>query len=78
MPNGAHTAVDVVLDTAYQGIDQNGWSQLFETARKAKLSEFISDMFAGKHINQSENRPALHSASQKPLSSSMARTSCQM
>ena len=62
MPNGAHTAVDVVLDTAYQGIDQNGWSQLFETARRAKLSEFISDMFAGKHINQSENRPALHSA----------------
>ena len=62
MPNGAHSAVDVVLDTAYQGIDKTSWTKLFETARKAKLSEFISDMFAGKHINQSEDRPALHSA----------------
>jgi glucose-6-phosphate isomerase len=62
MPNGAHMAVDVVLDTAYQGIDAKGWSSLFETARKSKLPEFIADMFAGKHINQSEDRPALHSA----------------
>jgi glucose-6-phosphate isomerase len=62
MPNGGHSAVDVVLDTAYQGIDQASWDKLFETARKAKLSEFIADMFAGKHINQSEDRPALHSA----------------
>ena len=62
MPNGAHAAVDVVLDTAYQGIDSKAWQNLFATARKAQLPEFISDMFAGKHINQSEDRPALHSA----------------
>jgi len=62
MPNGAHTAVDVVLDTAYQGIDSNNWSDLFKLARKSELPEFIADMFAGKHINQSEDRPALHSA----------------
>ena len=62
MPNGPHCAVDVVLDTAYQGIDQNSWASLFKTARKSKVPEFISDLFAGKHINQSEDRPALHSA----------------
>jgi glucose-6-phosphate isomerase len=61
-PNGACAAVDIVLDTAYQGIDQKSWATLFEAARKSKLPEFISDMFAGKHINQSEDRPALHSA----------------
>ena len=62
LPNDAHAAVDVVLDTAYQGIDSKSWKNLFTLARKAQLPEFISDMFAGKHINQSEDRPALHSA----------------
>ena len=61
-PNGAHSAVDVVLDTAYQAIDQKSWESLFETARKSMLPEFIADLFAGKRINQSEDRPALHSA----------------
>jgi len=62
LPNGAHGAVGVVLDTAYQGIDQQAWGNLFATAHKARLPEFIADMFAGKHINLSEDRPALHSA----------------
>jgi glucose-6-phosphate isomerase len=62
LPNSAHTAVDVLLDTAYQNITDAQWSDLFTTARKSKLSEFIADMFAGKHINLSEDRPALHSA----------------
>jgi len=62
MPNGAHSAVDIVLDTAYQGIDSKTWNNLFTTARNLKLPEFIADMFAGKHVNQSEDRPALHSA----------------
>ena len=62
LPNSAHTAVDVVLDTAYQNINDAQWSDLFAAARKSKLEEFIADMFAGKHINLSEDRPALHSA----------------
>lgn len=62
LPNSAHTAVDVVLDTAYQNISAVQWSDLFSAARKSKLEEFIADMFAGKHINFSEDRPALHSA----------------
>ena len=62
LPNGSHAAVDVVLDTAYQGIDQKSWKKLFANARTIGIPEFITDMFAGKHINQSEDRPALHSA----------------
>ena len=58
----SHTAVNVVLDTAYQGIDAATWAELFEGARKSKLDQFIADLFAGKPINVSENRPALHSA----------------
>ena len=61
-PNSTHTAVDVVLDTAYQNINASEWAELFATASKSKVKEFIIDMFAGKHINQSEDRPALHSA----------------
>ncbi|MBT8561279.1 glucose-6-phosphate isomerase [Polynucleobacter paneuropaeus] len=57
-----HTAVDVVLDTAYQNISGGQWEKLFSFARKSKLEGFIADMFAGKHINLSEDRPALHSA----------------
>jgi glucose-6-phosphate isomerase len=60
--NNRHTAVNVVLDTAYQGIDTATWAQLFAEARQSKLDQFIADLFAGKPINVSENRPALHSA----------------
>ncbi len=61
-PQNSHTAVNVVLDTAYQGIDAPTWAKLFVEARQSKLEEYIADLFAGKHINVSENRPALHSA----------------
>ena len=60
--NSTFTAVDVVLDTAYQHIDAAEWKKLFSVAKKSKVKEFIADMFAGKHINLSEDRPALHSA----------------
>jgi glucose-6-phosphate isomerase len=62
MSINSHTAVNVVLDTAYQGIDTATWAHLFKEARQSKLDQFIADLFAGKHINVSENRPALHSA----------------
>jgi glucose-6-phosphate isomerase len=61
-PQNSHTAVNVLLDTAYQGIDAPTWAKLFEGAHQSKLEQFIADLFAGKHINVSENRPALHSA----------------
>jgi len=58
----SHKAVDVVLDTAYQNITAAQWEDLLSFARKSKLEEFIADLFAGKHVNLSEDRPALHSA----------------
>lgn len=57
-----HSTLDVVLDTAYQGIDASNWAKLFANARHSKLEQFIADLFTGKPINNSENRPALHSA----------------
>ncbi len=57
-----HSATNVVLDTAYQGIDDSAWKKLFANARQTGLEQFITDLFAGKHINNSEDRPALHSA----------------
>ncbi len=56
------SAQDIVLDSAYQGIDAAGWKSLFAQAKEAKLPQFIADVFAGKSVNNSENRPALHSA----------------
>jgi glucose-6-phosphate isomerase len=61
-PNSTHSAVDMMLDTAYQGIDANDWKKLFTGARQSNVEKFIADMFAGKHINNSEDRPVLHSA----------------
>ena len=61
-PNSTHTAVDIVLDTAYQGISDRQWQKLFIKARASGVEQFIADLFAGKHINNSEDRPALHSA----------------
>eukprot|EP01034_Spumella_vulgaris_P014986 gene14986-19148_t len=41
-----HYAINVVLDTSYQDIDEAGWKKLFTTARKSGLEQFIQDMFA--------------------------------
>ena len=57
-----HSASNIVLDTAYQGINDSTWKKLFTSARQSGLEQFIADLFAGKHINKSEDRPALHSA----------------
>ena len=56
------SAQDIVLDSAYQGIDAAGWKSLFKQAKDAHLEQFIADLYAGKPVNNSENRPALHSA----------------
>ena len=56
------SAQDIVLDSAYQGINAASWKSLFKQAKEAHLEQFIADLFAGKPVNNSENRPALHSA----------------
>ena len=62
LPSSAHVAVDMVLDTAYQNISGPQWKELFSFARKSHIPDFIEDLFSGKHVNLSEDRPALHSA----------------
>lgn len=62
LPTTSHAAADIVLDTAYQNISELEWQELFSFAKKSRLPEFITDLFSGKHVNQSEDRPALHSA----------------
>ena len=57
-----HQTNGIVLDSAYQGIDEARWQSLFQQARNAHLEQFIADLFSGKHLNNSEDRPALHSA----------------
>ena len=61
-PQSVFSAQDIVLDIAYQGIDTDGWNSLFKQAKDVHLEQFIADVFTGKIVNQSENRPALHSA----------------
>ncbi len=61
-PKNVVSAHDIVLDSAYQGINQASWKSLLSQAKKAKLEQFIADLFAGGAVNGSENRPALHSA----------------
>ena len=61
-PKSVFSTQDIVLDSAYQGIDAAGWKSLFKQAKDAHLEQFIADLFAGKPVNNSENRPALHSA----------------
>ena len=50
------------VDTDYQNIDENTWGQLIEIAEKANLFQKRTELFHGERINQSENRPALHTA----------------
>ena len=57
-----HKTIDITLDTSYQGINSTEWQGLFAEARSAHLEQFIADLFAGKHLNLSEDRPALHAA----------------
>ncbi len=59
---GTLDAAGLTLDINYQGISASAWKLLFSRAKKAGLSEFITDMFTGKVVNASERRPALHSA----------------
>ena len=50
------------VDTAYQHIDETTWQSLFKKATDAGVFTKRDDMFAGKHINQSEDRAVLHTA----------------
>ncbi len=53
---------DFLLDYSKNRITDETMSLLFQLAKKAKLTQAIADMFDGKRINTTENRPVLHIA----------------
>ena len=53
---------ELSIDTAYQHIDDATWNELLAFAKKAGISEKRNALFAGAHVNASENRAALHTA----------------
>lgn len=58
--------VSLLLDYSKNLIDENVLAKLFALAREANVEQFRDDMFAGKHINTSEDRAVLHIALRNP------------
>ncbi|CAO1635721.1 unnamed protein product [Parajaminaea phylloscopi] len=54
--------VSLLLDFSKNLIDQDIWASLVSLAREASVEEQRDAMFAGKHINESEDRSVLHIA----------------
>ena len=57
----------ILLDYSKNLVNDEVLSGLFELAREANIEQFRDDMFAGKHINTSEDRAVLHIALRNPL-----------
>lgn len=58
--------VSLLLDYSKNLVDDEVLSTLFDLAREAKVETFRDEMFAGKHINTSEDRSVLHIALRNP------------
>jgi glucose-6-phosphate isomerase len=58
--------VNILLDYSKNLVDEEVLSALFALAREAGVEKFRDEMFAGKHINTSEDRSVLHIALRNP------------
>lgn len=58
--NFSREACDVLYDFSKQHIDAAALQDLIELANACELKQHIADLFAGKNVNKTENRPALH------------------
>lgn len=56
----------IVLDYSRQRVTEETMSKLFTLAEEAKLKDRIAAMFAGEHINVTEDRAVLHVALRAP------------
>ncbi|ACR13466.1 glucose-6-phosphate isomerase [Teredinibacter turnerae T7901] len=56
------TAAGLQLDYSKNHVDENTLSQLVAAAEQADLSGAIKRLMRGDHVNNTEDRPALHSA----------------
>jgi len=59
---GSLQAAGIILDLAYQSIDQHDWADLFTKADEIGLKKQIESLLTGGLVNTSEHRPALHTA----------------
>ena len=57
---------DFLFDFSKNHITDETLSLLMQLARDARLSERIQDLFSGKKINTSEDRPVMHMALRNP------------
>ncbi|WP_415900199.1 glucose-6-phosphate isomerase [Neptuniibacter sp. QD48_11] len=57
---------DLLLDLSKQRITSETISLLIKLAEEKQLSEWITKLFKGDHVNDSEDRPALHTALRSP------------
>ena len=53
---------DILVDFSKNRISDEVFEELLNLARETALQEAISSMFEGQAINQTENRPVLHTA----------------
>ena len=61
----------LLLDLSKQRYDTETLSLLLEMAKQSGLSNRIEAMFSGAHVNESEDRPALHTAMRIPANGSL-------
>lgn len=57
---------DLLLDLSKQRITDETLSLLIKLAKERNLDGWINDLYSGKHVNDSEDRPALHTALRTP------------
>ncbi len=60
------SAADLHLDCSKQLLDAPALDALLELARERGLAERITAMFAGEHVNTTEDRAVLHTALRRP------------
>ncbi len=63
---------DLLLDYSKNILSEETRRLLLELAEQAQVSEAIAAMFAGEHVNVTEDRPALHVALRAELSDQVA------
>ncbi|WP_415897590.1 glucose-6-phosphate isomerase [Neptuniibacter sp. QD72_48] len=62
---------ELLLDLSKQRITPETKSLLIKLAEEKQLSDWISKLFQGEHVNDSEDRPALHTALRSPANFSI-------
>jgi glucose-6-phosphate isomerase len=62
----SRSACGLLLDFSRQRVTARSLDLLCSLATKSALRQAIDDLFAGKHVNNSEDRPALHMALRAP------------